>query len=94
MAGNEIGVLSWLLGVNSARFGEFYIFPDYHGKGIGSRILAHVLEEADRLGLPVEFEHLLWNLVGSLYSRHGFLETSRSEIHVFMTRPVAAPTPQ
>lgn len=83
----DIGVLSWLVMSNTVRFGEFYIFPVYQRKGLGSRILKHVTDQADKLRASIRLEHLIWNPVGSLYRRYGFVETSRSEVHVFMTRP-------
>lgn len=83
-----IGTLSFQLAADHVRFGEFYLFPAYQGRGFGSAILRHCLAVADGHGLPVRLEHLHWNPVGSLYRRHGFIETGHSDIHVFMQRPV------
>lgn len=82
-----LGTLSFQVLVDHIRFGEFYLFPAFQRQGTGSAVLAHCLALADRLGLPVKLEHLLWNPVGSLYRRHGFVETHRSDIHCFMERP-------
>ncbi|WP_426955114.1 GNAT family N-acetyltransferase [Muricoccus radiodurans] len=86
-----LGTLSVERAADHVRFGEFYILPPFHGRGIGSAILAHVIALADGLGLPVRLEHLHWNPVGALYRRHGFAETGRSDIHLFMERPVPGP---
>ena len=68
------------------RFGEFYLFPDYQGRGIGSWLLQSVLNRADVLSLPVRLEYLKWNPVGSLYLRHGFEIVSHNDTHFFMVR--------
>ena len=69
------------------RFGEFYLFPPFQRKGLGTRILRHCVNVADSYGLPVRLEHLKWNPVGSLYKRNGFSTVGESEIHFFMERP-------
>lgn len=86
-AGDRLGTLSFQTLTEHVRFGEFYLFPQYQGKGIGSAVLSHCLSLADSMRLPVRLEHLLWNPIGSLYRRHGFVEVSRSENHCFMERP-------
>ncbi len=69
---------------------EFYLLPRWQGQGLGTRILAHCLALADGDGRPVRLQHLAWNPVGSLYRRHGFVETGRNDIHVFMERSPGA----
>ncbi len=86
--GRPIGTLSFQVAPDHVRFGEFYLFPAFQGRGIGSAVLRHCLALADRRDLPVRLEHLHWNPVASLYRRHGFAETGRSDIHAFMERPV------
>ncbi|MGO4740220.1 GNAT family N-acetyltransferase [Bosea sp. 2KB_26] len=88
-AGQSIGTLSLMAMPDHVRFGEFYLLPDFHGQGSGTAILRHCLALADELALPVRLEHLHWNPVRSLYLRHGFAETRRSETHCFLERPVA-----
>ena len=68
------------------RFGEFYLLPEYQGKGLGSEILASVLKRADEAGLPVKLEYLKWNPVASLYQRYGFETTSETDVHYFAVR--------
>ncbi len=88
--GHPLGTLSFQVVPDHVRFGEFYLFPAFQGRGFGSAILCHCLALADRCGLPARLEHLHWSSVGSLYRRHGFVEIRRSDIHAFMERP--APT--
>lgn len=86
-ANRRLGTVSFDLNREYARLGEFYIFPELQGKGIGTKVLRHCLGLADDRKLPVRLEHLRWNPVGSLYRRWGFVEQGTSEIHLFMERP-------
>ena len=79
-----LGTLSYDVFEDHIRFGEFYIFPETQGQGIGSKILEHCLRQAKSLFLPVRLEYLKWSPVGSLYKRHGFLECGQSEHHYLM----------
>lgn len=85
-----IGTLSFAPYDTYVRFGEFYLYPALHGQGIGTRILTHCLNLADKAFLPVRLEYLKWNPVGSLYKRYGFRFTGESDIHWFMERTVGA----
>jgi GNAT superfamily N-acetyltransferase len=84
--GRPIGTLSLQLLPEFVRFGEFYLMDSFRGLGIGSKILAHCLELADD-DIPVRLEYLLWNPVGSLYRRNGFVEVGRTSTHFLMERP-------
>ncbi|MGJ8528764.1 GNAT family N-acetyltransferase [Maritalea sp.] len=85
----KLGTVSFEVRANYARFGEFYLFPEFQKQGIGSKVLKHCLRQADMRALPVKLEYLHWNPVGSLYRRHGFVETGQSKIHCFMEREVS-----
>ena len=84
-----LGTLSVQRQPDHLRFGEFYLFPEHQGRGIGSAILEHCLALADDMRLPVRLEYLHWNPVGSLYRRHGFRDIGRSETHCFLERQAA-----
>ena len=84
--GCPIGTVSLARSSGFLRFGEFYLWPQHQGRGIGTRILRHCLSLADELHLPVCLEHLKWNPVGALYRRHGFVVTGESENHWLMER--------
>ena len=86
LANTKVGTVSIQEHPDFIRFGEFYLLPEYQGKGLGSQILSCVLEDADRDCLPVKLEYLKWNPVGSLYRRHGFRIISESHIHYFAER--------
>jgi GNAT superfamily N-acetyltransferase len=84
--GRPIGTVSVMRASDQIRFGEFYLFPDYQGQGLGTRILRHCLSVADQLGVSVRLEYLKWNPVGSLYLRHDFRVIGETEIHWLMER--------
>ncbi|MEM8650052.1 MAG: GNAT family N-acetyltransferase [Pseudomonadota bacterium] len=76
-----LGTFSFDVLEDHIRFGEFYIYPEFQGQGIGSKILKHCLRQAELNSLPVRLEYLKWSPVGSLYKRHGFVEVGQSEYH-------------
>ncbi len=86
-AGHDAGTLSLMRLGDHIRFGEFYLFPEFQGKGLGTRVLRHCLALADAERMPVRLEHLKWNPVGALYRRHGFEVIGETEVHWFMERP-------
>ena len=85
--GERIGTVSMQSQVSYVRFGEFYLLPAHQRHGIGARVLEHCLSIADQMDVPVRLEYLRWSPVGSLYTRHGFIEAGRSDLHIFLTRP-------
>jgi len=68
------------------QFGEFYLLPSFQRRGIGSKVLASVIEKAAAKHLPLRLECLKWNPALSLYKRAGFVVTRESDIHYFMER--------
>lgn len=97
MIGQPVGTLSFQAKPQFIRFGEFYLINAFRGRGIGARILRHCIALADDADLPVRLEYLLWNPVGSLYRRHGFVEAGRTSTHVLMERaktltPIPSPS--
>jgi GNAT superfamily N-acetyltransferase len=84
----SLGTVSWLVREDYARLGEFYLFDQFQGAGLGTKILRHLLAQADALRLPVRLEYLKWNPVGNLYLRNGFVPTHETDIHIFLERPV------
>ena len=91
--GRQIGTVSLMPVERTLRFGEFYLYPDQQGHGLGSRILRHCLALADAGALPVRLEYLKWNPVGSLYRRHGFVVIGETDIHWQMQRMPLPPSP-
>lgn len=84
--GCNIGTVSVNEFPEHIQFGEFYIFPEYQGKGVGTIVLRRTLDDADLKGKIVKLECLQWNPVLSLYIRHGFSMVSKNDTHYFMIR--------
>jgi len=65
---------------------QFYILSEYQNKGIGSHLLKHILDNADKAGLSAKVTVLKINPAISLYRRHGFEIIDSNEISYFMER--------
>lgn len=65
---------------------ELLILPEFQNRGIGSRVLAGELRQADLLGKPIRLHTLRLNRAQELYRRHGFIETGGDEIYIDMER--------
>lgn len=70
---------------------NFLLAPHLHGSGIGTAVLAGLLEQCDRDGTPVRLQVLQGSSARRLYARHGFTVESEDPVDVFMLRePVPA----
>lgn len=56
----------------NGQIGRMAVLKEYRGKGIGSRLLATVLEQAQRAGHRQVFLHAQVSVIG-FYERHGFV---------------------
>jgi len=82
-----IGTVSLDWQPDHLQFGEFYLLRVYQRLGIGTLILQDALRKADALHIETRLEHLKWNPVASLYSRHGFKCVGENDTHYFLVRP-------
>jgi N-acetylglutamate synthase-like GNAT family acetyltransferase len=64
--------------------------PDQQNRGIGTRLIRGLLDDARDRGLPIRLQVLLGNRAEHLYTRLGFREASRSNTHVQMVWRAAA----
>jgi GNAT superfamily N-acetyltransferase len=90
LQGKPIGTISVQRRSDHIQFGEFYLTDEFRGRGFGTAILRHCFVLADELCLPVRLEYLMWNPVGTLYRRSGFIETATTPTHYLMERPIPA----
>ena len=68
---------------------KLYLLLAFRGLGIGAAVIAHVLQEADRRGVPVRLRVLRVNTrAQALYARHGFRVVYETPERIFMERPV------
>ena len=63
---------------------------EFRGLGVGSRVLAPVLAEADERGVPTTIHVETFNPAQRLYQRLGFREVSREAVYLKFERPVRA----
>jgi len=68
---------------------HLYVAPPAQGQGIGSWVMAQVLDEADRLGLSVRVTALKLSDANRFYQRHGFELQHTSEWDAHYVRPAA-----
>lgn len=61
---------------------HLYLPPSFHGTGLGSRIMAFLMEEARVAGKPVRVTVLNGSPANRFYQRLGFTETDRDAIDI------------
>ncbi len=66
---------------------QFYLVPQFQGRGLGSAVLSALLEECDAAGMPVRLDVLQQSPARRLYERHGFVFEHEDALDVFMVRP-------
>lgn len=71
------------------RLVDIAVAPHSRGRGLGTRLLAGIIEDADAAGLPLVLTVAIGNPARSLYERHGFVIESSTELHHHMSRPAA-----
>lgn len=65
---------------------HFYLDPRLHGRGIGSAVLAKMLERCDREHVVVRVNVLHGSPARRLYERHGFTVVTETPVDIFMLR--------
>jgi ribosomal protein S18 acetylase RimI-like enzyme len=65
---------------------QIQLAPGYQGGGIGTRLLAEVVAEAERAGVDLTLSVLKANPARALYARFGFLVERESEFSCEMRR--------
>lgn len=80
----SIGRRSINRAADEIRLIDLAILPEFQGRGIGSRILTDLIEEANQLGKPLRHHVLRFNRALQLYERLGFSVTEDRETHLLM----------
>jgi GNAT superfamily N-acetyltransferase len=65
---------------------HLYLLPGQQGQGIGGRVLADLLADADARHLPVHVGALRQSASNAFYLRHGFHPIGESEFDIFYRR--------
>ena len=69
------------------RIDHLYLHPDAQNRGLGGRVLASLLNAADRQCLPVFLGALRDSASNRFYLRHGFTKIAESEWDISYRRP-------
>ena len=77
--GEPVGFCVLVRGDGDIHVRELVVDPRHQGRGIGAKVLQHVLKEAEREGIRVRLETHRVNRAESLYRRLGFVETGLTE---------------
>lgn len=72
------------------RIVDLALLPEYRNRGIGTRLLTDVLEEAAAAGKPVRIHVEGFNPALSLYRRLGFEQIGEHGVYLLMERPAGA----
>lgn len=84
--GRDIGTIEIVESDDGFHLGEFYLFPAWQKKGIGSYFLRLLIERADAAFRPAGLEVIKANPVRSLYERFGFEIIGETQTHYRMRR--------
>ena len=90
VGGEDAGFLMWEARGDHVYLGNVALLPGFQRRGVGAGIVAHVVERAEALGLPVRIQVLHGNPARNFYACHGFEKEGQTETHVLMRRPVGA----
>jgi ribosomal protein S18 acetylase RimI-like enzyme len=74
-------------GPNDIRIMDIALAPAFRGQGIGTELLASLIEEADESGRKLSIHVEMNNPARSLYDRLGFRPAGEHGIYVLMERP-------
>lgn len=84
--GKDIGFYQgYLIDENTYEVGNICIKEEYQGKGIGTQILADILEKFKNK--DIKLQYFKDNKVGNLYKRLGFIQSSETTYYYQMVRP-------
>ena len=82
--GEDIGAFGFYADGDHVLLDYLAIVPECQRRGIGTRLIGSVVEEARKLGKPVRVQVLKTNPATELYERLGFVITGETERHFIM----------
>jgi GNAT superfamily N-acetyltransferase len=87
LAGKDIGIIAMVVEPDCVRLNQLFLLPEYQGKGIGRECMKMIMEQADRLGLPVRLRILKVNPRAlSFFQKLGFTRTGETDTHYLMEK--------
>lgn len=85
--GQDIGCLAKKNNPSEIFIHEIQILPQYQNKGIGSMIMSSIIEESEKLNMPIKIEVLKSNRKAhNFYHRMKFSKSGENESHITMIR--------
>lgn len=84
--GRPVGSLIVIRGRKEIRLAEIVLLPEDRGRGIGSKLIEDLSEEAVVRGLPLRLHVARFNRAIRLYRRLGFVLIRDTGTHFFMER--------
>ncbi|MBV7483552.1 GNAT family N-acetyltransferase [Bordetella sp. BOR01] len=75
------------------RLDHLYLLPAECGRGLGSRVMAHIIGQAQAAGLPLRVGALRDSDSNRFYLRHGFVQTGETEWDIEYQRDHPRPQP-
>ena len=70
---------------------QFYVVPEWQGRGIGSFVLKRLTAEAKRRGSVIALSVMKGSPAIRLYQRHGFRPTHADAYKIYMRREIKLP---
>ena len=87
LGGRDIGTIEVVSKDKRILINKLYLLPKYHNRGIGSKLIRDVLDQARTQGLPVRLSVLKVNPARRLYERLGFHVVEETDTHWKMEWP-------
>jgi GNAT superfamily N-acetyltransferase len=86
--GARAGIVAVAIFESHVQLEKLYLLPRFQGRGVGTRIMASLLESAATLGKPVHLRVLRVDEgARRFYRRHGFIETHATSERFLMQTP-------
>ena len=81
----KIGWLKYDENIDKIEIDKIFILPKYQNRGIGSKILAKIIDIGKNKKIPIELQVLKVNIKAKkLYDKLGFLEYDQTDTHIKM----------
>lgn len=85
--GHDVGVLSAETTPDAMKVFQLFILPEHQGRGIGSSVMEHLIQEAALLRLPLRLQVINGNdRALCFYKRYGFQQVGTTETHMQLER--------
>jgi GNAT superfamily N-acetyltransferase len=91
LAGKDVGWIQTRVERPVMNLFQFYVAPEWQGRGIGSHILKRLLAEADRRRSVIALSVMKGSPAIQLYQRHGFHPTHADAYKIYLRQAVKLP---